>query len=288
MRLGSVGCALALVLAASACTTDEDDPYTEKLVSYDDQRGEPNRIVELDDGQLAIGSPDRHRIVIQWQDPDGSGWTEPETVWTDEDDVAVENTVRHANGTVAIRQLYTSEPDSDSDIGTFDIGIVCRDLSCATTDEPGGAGEAQVTPDGRYVLLGATEEGAVLWTEDEGIHVARWSGHPGHDPYKMSASDPLLAPDGSLRVVGALHPRDDTCTYELYVGDGPGSADLTKAAEATLPLVQSAVRCATYLLNRTSDRVAVRASDLQTSNFSFEKVDGGWRPSFKDPRGASD
>src|SRR5262245_54043519 len=78
----------------------EDLGYRHALVKYGD-RGEPNRYVNLGDGQaqLSIGSPDGHAIVVQWRDPDGHGWTEPDTVWTDEQNLAIENTVRFGGGT---------------------------------------------------------------------------------------------------------------------------------------------------------------------------------------------
>ncbi len=92
----------------------EDLRYRHALVRYDDHRGEPNRYVHLDDGeaQLSIGSPDGHRIVVQWRDPDGRGWTGPETVWSDEENLAIENTVRYGGGTVAVRQVYTTDVNS--------------------------------------------------------------------------------------------------------------------------------------------------------------------------------
>ena len=99
----------AILLAGAAAgwaVWHADSGYRHALVKYDDDRGEPNRYVNLGDGeaQLSIGSPDGHRIVVQWRDPDGHGWTEPETVWTDKKNVAIENTVRFGGGTVAIRR----------------------------------------------------------------------------------------------------------------------------------------------------------------------------------------
>ena len=153
--------------------------YRHTLVKYDDNHGEPNRYVNLDDSdaQLSIGSPDGHRIVVQWRDPDGHGWTEPETVWNDKSNLAFENTVRFGGGTVAIQQLYTSDVHSDSDVDSFSIGIVCRERSCTARKVPGS--ESQVTPDGRTAYLGEDPKGAVLWTSGEGIHrvaVVRTSG----------------------------------------------------------------------------------------------------------------
>ena len=148
-----------------------------EYVNDDNDKGEPNRYVNLEDGeaQFSIGSPDGHRIVVQWRDPDGSGWTEPETVWNDEKNVAIDNTVRYGGGTVGILQIYTTDVGSDSDTDSVTIGIVCRDLDCEAAEAPGIGGEAQVTPDGSTVFLGQDGKGVSLWTADEGIHVARWS-----------------------------------------------------------------------------------------------------------------
>ena len=76
---------------------------------------------------------------MQWRDPDGHGWTEPETVWTDNDNVAVENSVRFGGGTGAIEQIYTTDVGSDSDIDSLTVGIVCRELTCKPVGRPGTA-----------------------------------------------------------------------------------------------------------------------------------------------------
>ena len=108
---------------------------------YGDQHGEPDVYVNLDDGeaQFAIGSPDRHRIVVQWRDPDGRGATAPETVWTDKKNVAVDNTVRYGGGTVAVRQLFTDDVHDDSDIGDLSVAIVCRERACEAGAASGAA-----------------------------------------------------------------------------------------------------------------------------------------------------
>ncbi len=82
-----------------------------RLERYDNETGEPNVYVNLPDGeaQLALGSPDGHRLVVQWRDPDGHGWTAPETVWEDEAHSAIENTVRYGGGTVAIVETYVED-----------------------------------------------------------------------------------------------------------------------------------------------------------------------------------
>ena len=192
---------------------DADSGYRHALVKYDDHRGEPNRYVNLGDGeaQLSIGSPDRHRIVVQWRDPDGHGWTEPETVWTDNNNVAVENTVRFGGGTVAIQQIYTTDVDSDSDIDSLTVGIVCRELTCEARRSPGFGSEAQVTPDGGTVYLGQSEKGASA-VDGRRRHPGRALVRPPRVRLPRGvASEPVLAPDGSLRVVTS-RPSRGSCT----------------------------------------------------------------------------
>lgn len=285
---GALALASAVLLLGAGCSVfgdDDDGEYGADLVKYGD-KGEPNRYVNLDDGeaQLAIGSPDGHRIVVQWRDPDGSGWTEPETVWEDKDDRAIENTVRYGGGTVAIRQVYTTDIHSDSDIDSFTIGIVCRDLSCDADKSPGFGGEGQVTPDGRYAYLGQSEKGASLWTEDEGIHLARWSGHPGFDYHKVSPSEPVLAPDGSLRLVSSV-PSRDSCTFELLTSK-PDSAKLQSVARSTQPL-RGRFRsdCRSYNNTYSSDWVGVQPDDHRAREFWFERNGDEWVVTYEDPSG---
>jgi hypothetical protein len=207
--LSALALGLLIPMAATGCSAGGDaGGYTDELVKYDNDKGEPNRYVDLDDGeaQLSIGSPDRHRIVVQWRDPDGSGWTAPETVWTDEKNTAIQNTVRYGGGTVGILEMYSTDPDSDSDTDSVTIGIICRDRVCTAKKTPGYGGEAQVTPDGSAVYLGQNAKGAALWTPEKGIHLSRWSGHPGFEYRVVSTSAPALATDGSLRVVTSRPP----------------------------------------------------------------------------------
>src|SRR5215217_2154742 len=91
---------LALVVvvgAAGAVWMAKDDKvtYTHSLDRFG-KDGMKNRFIHLDDGsQFSIGSPDHHRVVVQWKDPDGHGWTTPKTVWTEKKLRTFDNTVRY-------------------------------------------------------------------------------------------------------------------------------------------------------------------------------------------------
>ncbi len=282
VAFGCAGLAAALGWAAS----QEDSPYRHSLVRYDGDRGEPNRYVNLDDGdaQLSIGSPDDHRIVVQWRDPDGHGWTAPETVWTDQKKVLVDDVVRYGGGTVAIYETYTRDVHSDSDIDAVDVAIVCRERTCTAQGSTGAGGEPQVAPDGRTAYLGQDREGAYLWTPDRGIRRAPWSGHPGFDYHEESPSVPVLAPDGSLRVV-ASRPSRGHCTFEL-LASAPGSADLTPVGSTTEPLRgPGRSDCSSYNDTFSTHWLAVHPSDHRARNFWFVRDGDAWSASGHDPSG---
>ena len=263
----------------------DEAPYDHALVRFGDD-GEPNRYVNLDEGeaQLSIGSPDGRRLVVQWRDPDGHGWTEPDTVWTDEQNIAIDNTVRYGGGTVGIVETYTPDTSDEDDSHDVQVGIVCRDLVCTADDKAGFGGEPQVTPDGEVVYLGQDERGVHLWTEEEGLHRAPWSGHPGFDYRTVSVSEPVLAPDGSLRLV-ASRPSRQACTFELLTSE-PGSADLTATTRSTQPMRGRAESdCQSYLGTFSPDWLAVHPYDHRAPDFWFVRDGDAWTTTYDDPSG---
>ncbi|WP_182524279.1 hypothetical protein [Nocardioides dongkuii] len=283
----AIGAAVLVSLAGAgigwAVWGDDASTYRHALEKYGGEDGEANRYVDLEDGeaQLSIGSPDRHRVVVQWRDPDGTGWTAPETVWTDEENLAIDNTVRYGGGTVAILETF-SPPGSEDDHDDITVGIVCRDLVCETRRDPGFGGEPQVTPDGSTAYLGQDERGVHLWTEDGGIQRHRWSGHPGYDG--AAPSEPLLAPDGSLRVVSAA-PARRTCRLELLVSE-PGTADLSPVASAPARVRGGRSDCRTSLMTYSDDWVHVLASDRDiAADFWFVRDGEAWTTTHDDPSG---
>jgi len=164
------------------------------------------------------------------------------------------------------------------------IGIVCRDLDCEAAEAPGIGGEAQVTPDGSTVFLGQDGKGVSLWTADEGIHVARWSGHPGFDYDVVSPSAPVLAPDGSLRVVSS-RPSRGVCTFDLFTA-APGTADLLRVARSDAPLRgPSTSDCFSYLDTFSGDWVTVHPDDHRAPTFWFVRKGDAWVTTRRDPSG---
>lgn len=276
---------LALVAGAVAgwSAWHGEDAYDHTLQHYGD-RGEPNVYVDLPDGeaQLALGSPDGHRLVVQWRDPDGHGWTAPETVWNDRENLAIENTVRYGGGTVAVVETYTSDVHDDSDSSASYVAVVCRDLACDATDSR--ATEGQVTPDGSSAYLGQSAEGVLFWDASAGFHEEPWENHPGFDYRRASPSEPVLAPDGSLRMVGSA-PDRGSCTFALYTSE-PGSAGLTVADRRTEPLRGNRPSdCRTYLATWSDSWVQVNPSNHRGATFWFVDDGDGWTSTTEDASG---
>ena len=283
-RRGWVAVVLVLLLAlgggAAWAAWGRDDTYGHRLAAYG-KKGEANRFVNLDRGQaqLALGSPDGRRLVVQWRDPDGHGWTAPETVWKDAANVAVESTVRYGGGTVAIVETYTADVHDDSDLHDRSVGLVCRDLRCTARRVPGS--QPRVTPDGRSAYFGQDEKGAYLWTGGI-VERAAWSGRPGINYVGISPSEPVLAPDGSLRIV-VSRPSLGSCTFALLVGK-PSTASLHQVAHSTQPLRgRSRSDCRSYLDTFSADWVSTHPDDHRAPDFWFVRRGTTWTTTRTDP-----
>jgi hypothetical protein len=286
VALGLVAVVVAVVAAFWWSPWSGEGPYGHSLERYGDEGGEANRYVNLEDGaaQLSLGSPDGHRLVVQWRDPDGHGWTEPETVWADRTNTAIDSTVRYGGGTVVIVETYTPDTSDEDDSNDVHVGVVCRDLVCTATRKAGFGSEPQVTPDGRVAYLGQDARAVHLWAADGGFRRAPWSGHPGFRYREVSPSEPVLAPDGSLRVVSS-RPSRGSCSFELLVSE-PRSADLTRVARAAQPLRgRAGSDCRSYLDTYSADWLAVHPDDHRAPDFWFVRHAGSWTTTYDDPSG---
>jgi hypothetical protein len=292
-----LGLAVVLLAAAAWLLVVQRGPaYDASLVRHDDDRGEANRYTDLADGeaQLAIGSPDGHRAVVQFRDPDGSGWTEPETVWEEPDETFIDTTLRYGGGTVATTLLYTADTGDEYDGDDTTIALVCPDgeVSCTARRLPTITSEPQVTPDGTAAWFDQDEDGTTVWTAEDGFLDLAWSGHPGYPAYGRPGerpSEPLLSPDGSLTVVaGRPSDRPGACDVRLLRAPR-GTADLVEEAAATVDvrltgrggLAECDVRLATF----SDDWLRVDPDAANSDPFWFVRAGGGWEVSREDPSG---
>lgn len=240
----------------------------------------------LPDGRAQIAVSTRHGefIDVQWRDPDGRTWSEPETVFS-ELGLEVSNVrVRVGGPTLALRAALrtTGTPDSGDDpswVPSKTVFVVCRSGSCTTSDTFDGAlDEApQVAVDGRRVFLAAVDGTFVSW-HDGGIESERPRGLPADGD---GEEQPLMAPDGSLRVVrGTSRPRG--CDYRLFTSD-PGGADFTEAARF-LDTGDRRPRCSTTLQTFSPDWIVVSEDDEYDVWF-LARSGGAWSRVTEDPSG---
>jgi hypothetical protein len=110
----------------------------------------------------------------------------------------------------------------------------------------------ELSSDGDGVYFGVTERGYVVWSRDECLRELE----PEHLPSDGVLGTPLLAPDGSLRVVSGRE-EDDTCHLTLFtsqpVQESTSSVAFTEQASTTAPTRTG--NCATTLEAFTSDRL---------------------------------
>ncbi|CAB4740805.1 unannotated protein [freshwater metagenome] len=250
--------------------------YRHAQQTYADQ-APPARVIELegDEAAVSVGSPDGRVLTVQHRDPDGSGWTGPEEVFELDGrgrDFA-DTTAREEGGTVAVLALFSNGNEYDGD--DLDVGLVCRDRECWVQREPGFGGEPEVAPDGATAYLGEDPRGAWLWDENDGIRRVAWSGHPAYGAGPVSASQPALAPDGSLRVAAA-RVVPGGCRFTLLVS-APLSGDLTPVATTTRPRGAPADSgCRPFLTAPGPDRVVVRPVDPGQRSFAWDRTGDGW------------
>lgn len=280
---------LAGVVAASAVLAARlwpEGEYGHDLRRYGDADGVATRFGDLGSGHvLAIGSPDSHRILVQWRDPDGSGWTAPQLVWN-ERAVAIDNTLRTGDGVAVIQQAFTTDTSDDTEASAHWVAIVCRAsaLSCSASRPAGSARPAQVAPDGGHALLSSGERGVWVWEPGAGIHRVPWQG--GRDAAALAG--PALAPDGGLRLVTSS-PARGACTFRLWSAE-PGTAAFRPVALQRGRLRGAArSECRTYLDSDpglwSPDWIAVHPSDHRAPDFWFERTAAGWRATAVDPSG---
>ena len=119
---------------------------------------------------------------------------------------------------------------------------------------------------------------------DRGVPRGGLAQPPGFDASTSSTSEPVLAPDGSLRVVGSRPARGD-CTYELYASE-PGAAALTASARVTTPLRGRARSdCRSSLRTWSDSWVEVNDPEFRAATVWFVRDGDAWTSTTEDASG---
>ncbi len=257
--------AAVLALLATACGTSPgaDEPaYGQALVEH---RFEKTHVVRLeDDVRLAVGSPDGHRIQVQWsRSGDAGDWSAPTTVDTDPlwtHDVRV----THRGGTVAIDPDWWRERVLDDDYAPHHTSqVLCRAFRCLPAHSSVDLSSTRFDAEGTFASFGLGDERVLLWTSPDGFRTSRLTG------LGPEASIDL-APDGAFagtqgRRSGAL------CVYDLLV-TAPHETRFRRVASS--PQVPGPP-CDASSIELGRDRANVFVEGLR-GGVDFRRTDGVW------------
>jgi hypothetical protein len=138
----------------------------------------------------------------------------------------------------------------------------------------------ELSSEGGQVFFGATERGYVVWTSEGGLRNLA----PENLPTESAPGAPMLAPDGTMRVV-AGRAEDGTCRLKLLtsapVEASTSALRFTEQATTTAPTETGS--CATTLEAFTSDQLLVHTDRAEPSY--LVRIDGRWEATTEDPTG---
>ncbi len=251
------------------------------------------RVFGLSNSRLVAVDDSRDDVVVRWRDARGD-WGPARVVVESQNRVVTESRIRVAGDTLALFATYSppettySDDISTAQLTADDVTIfaVCRDGACVTSREYAGTQEAppQVTPDGRGVWFAQRDNRYVVWRSDQGdltsttVTEARISGLPR----ALEQTAPLLAPDGSLRVVQG-EPGRNGCSYTLFTTE-VGAATY-ESAIAYRDRSDRRRTCAVSLESFSSDYVVVRRAPYRET-YLARQAGGDWARVAEDPSGA--
>lgn len=279
--------ALALLAALAGCASPA---ASDQAAGWE---GDSARYFNLSAGEAQIGVSSSDRgIVVRWRGPDGETWTEPEVVYDAGQMEWRLTRIRVGGPTLAMFATYsppgTTYIDDDGDVSQEEwdglddddvtVFVVCREGSCTASDpyRTTVVDAPQVTPDGRHVFLADIGDSYVTWHGDE-IERVQPTRLPVGD---VGDAQPLLAPDGSLRVVAGV-PGAGGCSYTLSI-TAPDSAAYAEAATYQDP-TDHRDRCVTALETFSPDYVVVSRSKYDV--WFLARVGDRWRRVAEDPSG---
>lgn len=299
-----VAVVVALVVTAFGWALARDDGPS--VGSGSDGPSEYARYLRLDEGRagtIAVWTSDR--IQVSWRGPDGPGWSAPVVVDGGSGRYLMGTSVRLARTTLAIRATYNTKPPGEDEVDepgvTTSVFIVCRPGSCVASEHyehvqeppcrrgsclssrPESKGVTQVpelSSDGDQVYFGATERGYVVWNRDGGLHELE----PESLPPDEVLGTPMLAPDGTMRVV-AGREESDTCRLRLFTSRpvGESATAVPFAEQASTTAATETGNCATTLEAFTSDQLLVHTDRAEPSY--LVQIGDRWESTTEDPTG---
>ena len=264
---GTVALAAASLLLV-ACNDSPDRPsFTEDLADFDAVEAQQ---VTLDNGvEIAIGSDDDDRFVVQWRDDGGSKWSAPKTV-ADGSDLDASKVTLEARGDTAFAGLdwYDEDDDERESYGRSDA-LVCRAFDCELLED---AGEPMADTKGRYAVARVDEDDFeyAVWRAGEGWgDTITLEGVPKENERAIKPRVYLLGDRSFVTVIG--REAADGCTFEL-LSSKPEEAELEVVA-ATTPRLQDG--CYAENVAADGDEVTAYNRDID-QQISFTRDGKDW------------
>ncbi|MCH1867459.1 hypothetical protein [Nocardioides sp. CFH 31398] len=271
---GSVVVAV-LGLAAGGCAVLGlgGPSYGDDLSVDDDGTGGHERVTLSDGSELAVGYVGDGEYAAQWSDPEGEGWTSPQTV-VDGGDLVAAGVQLDADGMTAVASFdwYGADDDERETYARVDAAV-CRDVSCEPIE---GAGGPELAQDGTFATVTIPNDDVRSTDPAPPYRIATWTAEGGRWEQTTVEGPPLdmqsflrpglvLLEDGRLATVRT--DESDGCRYVLWAGE-PRSSELTEVyrtpslggSYCVLDDVRSTGTAVTFSTSTTGDTAAIRPS----------------------------
>lgn len=262
--LGALAAVIAIAVVASA-RHEEPTPSNP---------GRFARYFAVPGGTVAVDAwSDSHRLMVFWRDEGESVWSKVTRAYSDDDRYAIYLQIRVAGSTIAMHETVLDNDVSPDDAtpeqyqaGLSEVFAVCKVGVCTASERFADA-----------VLFGTTGDDYVVWADGVDIHRTTPTGLPGDEV----RGRPLIAPDGSFRVVTGM-ASGTGCTYTLFTSD-PGSVAFAPAVSSDVPDEQTSPDCSNWVETFSDDYVIAHTGAADP--LLFERDGSGWVQTAEDPSG---
>ncbi|KQX75197.1 hypothetical protein [Aeromicrobium sp. Root472D3] len=251
---------LAVVLAACGAPSADTGPLQAGGV-------QPAAVTKLPGGgRVAVGSPDGHDVVVQWQAKGSDGWSDPRTVYTEPQQFTHDIEVEAAGDTVVIGPDFWTQRTLDDDYApNHSAQVVCRDRVCATGHRtPDGVlSSTELNRDGTYATFSLGGRDLLVWDDGE-FSTEKAVGLP------KDATTATL-PDGTLVAVAPQQHRT-LCRFRLLTAAKGTSTYVERAVSGDHPAL---LPCSVSGVDVTDEKVSVLLEELPDP-IDFRREDGRW------------
>jgi hypothetical protein len=260
--LGTLFAALAMAGLLAACGSSPRDTGPLQKSGF-----QPAATTELPGGgKVAVGSPDGHDVVVQWQSKGSKGWSDPQTVYTEPVQFTHDIAVKAAGDTVVIGPDFWTEETLDDDYAPKHTAqIICRDRECAPghRSPDGTLTQTELSRDGTYATFSLGDDQVLVWDDGE-FSTEKAVGLP------KNASKTTL-PDGTLVAI-APQAHQRLCRFRLLTAAKGSTTYVEQAVTGDHPL---GLPCSAAGVEAGKHKISVLLEGT-VDTIDFVQRDGSW------------